>query len=91
MSPTDSAIVHTMAPDDAMLTDYDRAHAITYLRLLDAEGEGADWRDAARLVLGCDPDSDPECVRKTYDTHLARARWMTANGYGHLLRGSAPH
>jgi hypothetical protein len=24
-------------------------------------------------------------------THLERARWMTTNGYRHLLRGGAPH
>jgi hypothetical protein len=23
--------------------------------------------------------------------HLARARWMTEQGYRHLLRGGAPH
>lgn len=79
------------APSNAVLTSYDQAHAITYLRLLDAHDEGADWREVARLVLGCDPDGDPDCSRKTYDSHLARARWMTTNGYGHLLRGGAPH
>lgn len=83
--------VAALAPSDAVLTGYDEAHAITYLRLLDADADRADWREVARVVLGCDPDSDPDCVRKTYESHLARARWMTTNGYEHLLRGGAPH
>lgn len=82
--------VAAVAPHDAVLTDYDSAHAITYLRLLDAESEGVDWREVAHVVLGCDPDSDPAKSRQTYETHLARARWMTTNGYEHLLRGTSP-
>lgn len=90
MSQSASA-VNAVAPSDTALTGYDRAHAITYLRLLDAEAEGVDWREVSRIVLGCDPDGDPDCSRKTYDTHLARARWMTTNGYEHLLNGGAAH
>ena len=86
-----AAAVAALAPSDSVLTGYDQAHAITYLRLLDAETEGADWREVARLVLGCDPDGDADCSRATYDSHLERARWMTTNGYEHLLRGGAPH
>ena len=91
MSPSAAAAVHAVAPSEPMLTGYDTAHAITYLRLLDADSEGANWRDVARVVLGCDPDHDPDCARKTYDTHLARARWMTTHGYEHLLRGGPPN
>lgn len=83
--------VAALAPSDAVLTGYDQAHAITYLRLLDAESEGADWREVARLVLGRNPDSDAESARATYDSHMERARWMTTNGYRHLLRGGPPH
>lgn len=90
MSPT-AAAVAAFAPTEGILTGYDQQHAITYLRLLDAEREGADWRDVARTVLGCDPENDPDCSRQTYDSHLERARWMTTNGYEHLLRGGAPH
>lgn len=88
---TSKTAVAEEAPNVATLTGYDEAHAITYLRLLDAEACGADWREVARLVLGCDPDADPECAKRTYETHLARARWMTISGYRHLLRGGAPH
>jgi hypothetical protein len=37
------------APSDSVLTVYDEEHIITYLRLLDANAEGADWREVARI------------------------------------------
>ena len=64
---------------------------MTYLRLLDAETDGADWQEVAKLVLRIDPVSEPVRPRRAWETHLARARWMTENGYRHLLRGGAPH
>jgi hypothetical protein len=42
------------------LTIYDEKHLVTYLRLLDAEAEGADWRDVARIVLHHDPENEPD-------------------------------
>ncbi|OIR00527.1 hypothetical protein GALL_174000 [mine drainage metagenome] len=67
------------------ITDYDEAHFVTYLRLLDADAEGADWRVVARIVLHRDPSTEPDCTRKCWEGHLNRARWMTERGYGHLL------
>lgn len=64
---------------------YDEAHFATYLRLLDADAEGADWREATRIIFGIDVDADPVWARRIHDTHLARARWMTEVGYRHLL------
>jgi hypothetical protein len=32
------------APSGCALTPYDEEHLVTYLRLLDADAEGADWR-----------------------------------------------
>ena len=75
--------------DGPPLTDrvnaYDEAHLATYLRLLDADEEGADWRDAVRIIFGIDVEADPERARRIHETHLARARWMTEIGYRHLL------
>jgi hypothetical protein len=75
--------------DSPPLTDrvnaYDEAHAATYLRLLDAAEEGADWQEVAAIVFGLDVDADPERARRMHDTHLARAQWMTEKGYKHLL------
>lgn len=83
-----SQIEHPVAdepPWSETLTDYDQSHLLTYLRLLDADQDGADWREATRLVLGRDPDPAPELARRCWETHLARARWMTRTGYRHLL------
>jgi hypothetical protein len=78
-----------IAPMDAVLTVYDEEHIITYLRMLDADAEGADWREVARLVLHIDPELEPDRARRAFDTHLTRAKWMTEHGYRHLLRGGA--
>ena len=79
------------APTANVLTGYDEQHLITYLRLLDADAEGADWREVARIVLHLDPSHDTERAKAIWASHLARARWMTEIGYRHLLRGGAPH
>jgi hypothetical protein len=79
------------APSGSILTGYDQQHLITYLRLLYAERDGADWTEVARIVLHLDPDREPGRARRAWETHLARARWMTEHGYRHLLRADAPH
>jgi hypothetical protein len=66
-------------------------HLMTYVRLLDADAEGADWREAARVVLSLDVEKAPKRPKRIWESHLARAKWMTTNGYRHLLRGGAPH
>lgn len=68
-------------PNAAEPTDYDWAHRICYLRLLDADAAGADWRDAAQTVMKLDPDADPDGARASWESHLKRANWMTTNGY----------
>src|SRR6267142_404032 len=69
--------VADVAPTAPTLTAYDQQHLVTYLRLLDADTEGADWREVARIVLHTDPDREPDCARHAFDSHLARAKWMT--------------
>ena len=73
------------APQGDPLTDYDRAQATVYLRLLDAEAAGADWREVAQVVLGADPAAEPERAQTMYATHLARARWLRDGGYRAFL------
>jgi hypothetical protein len=87
--PLDPPMLDT-APSGGVLTGYDEQHLVTYLRLLDAEAEGADWQEVARIVLHIDPISEPERAHLAWASHLARARWMTESGYRHLLRGGAP-
>jgi hypothetical protein len=67
------------APADSVLTVYDKGHVITYLRLLDADAVGADWREVARLVLHLDPEHEPDRARRASDSHLSRAKWMTGH------------
>ncbi|HTE93888.1 MAG TPA: DUF2285 domain-containing protein, partial [Bradyrhizobium sp.] len=62
---------------------------ITYLRLLDADAKGADWREITRMVLHLDPEQESDRARRVLDNHLSRAKWMTKHGYRHLLRGGA--
>jgi hypothetical protein len=81
--------VADMAPSAPALTGYDQEHLVTYLRLLDAESDSADWREVARIVLHIDPDREPDRARHAFDSHLSRAKWMTEHGYRHLLRGQA--
>ena len=73
-------------PQSAVLTSYDRAHMKLYLRLLDAETDGADWREAVELLFGIDPAKEPERASRVHRSHLARARWMTGQGYRQLAR-----
>ncbi|WP_422035545.1 DNA -binding domain-containing protein [Reyranella sp.] len=73
-------------PESDQVTAYDERHFVTYLRLLDAAAESADWREAVQIVFGLDPTQEPERARFVHDSHLARARWMTEKGFRHLLR-----
>ena len=86
--PLDPDVADT-APSDSVLTVYDEEHIITYLRLLDANAEGADWREVARIVLHLDPDREPDRARKAFESHLSRAKWMSGHGYQQLLLGGA--
>ena len=86
--PLDPDVADT-APFGSALTVYDEQHVITYLRLLDADAQGADWREVARIVLHLDPQYEPHRARMAFDSHLSRAKWMTEHGYRHQLRGGA--
>jgi len=73
-------------PESPKLTDYDRRQMVTYMRLLDAEADGADWREAVAVLFGLDPGRELQRARRVHDSHLARARWMTEHGYRELVR-----
>ncbi|MET4177361.1 hypothetical protein ABIB99_008485 [Bradyrhizobium sp. LA6.1] len=74
------------APTDPILTVYDEQHVVTYIRLLEAENEGADWKEVARIVLHIEPEREPDRARNAYLSHLARAKWVSQQG--RLLRGA---
>lgn len=72
-------------PGGAALTAYDRSHLKLYLRLLDADAEGADWKAVVQALFGIYPEAEPERAARIHAAHLARAKWMTTSGYGELL------
>lgn len=72
-------------PGGAALTAYDRAHLKLYVRLLDAEADGADWREAVRILFGLRPEVEPDRALRVYAAHLDRAKWMVNNGYAQIL------
>jgi hypothetical protein len=78
-----------VAPAGPALTEYDEEHMITYMRVLDADQQGADWRDVSRIVLRIDPDTEADRARIAFESHLSRPGWMTEQGYRHLLRSGA--
>ncbi|GAB1717461.1 MAG: hypothetical protein NTAFB05_25030 [Nitrobacter sp.] len=82
------AVFDDRPPDVPHLTPYDERHLRTYLRLLDAAEEGADWREVVQIIFGLDAEREPERARIVHDSHLARARWMSHVGYRDLLRPS---
>ena len=73
------------APNGTIVTPYDEQHYVTYLRLLDASRDGADWQEAARIVLHRDPIADEARSRRCWESHLARAQWLSKQGYRRIL------
>ena len=72
-------------PATERVNAYDERHLATYVRLLMAEEEGADWREVVQVLFGVEPAQEPERAKIVHDSHLARARWMSQTGYRHLL------
>jgi hypothetical protein len=72
-------------PWSETITEYDEAHYVVYLRLLDASSVGATIEEIARVVLGIDPAQDPCRAERAVSSHLRRAQWMTEKGYRRLL------
>lgn len=81
--------VDDLAPIEPDVTLYDEAHFVTYLRLLDAETDGADWEEVARIVLHRDPAIEQDRAKACWESHLARAQWMTKTGYRRILQQTA--
>jgi hypothetical protein len=72
------------APTANTLTDYDEEHFIIYRDLLEAERHGAEWDEAALLILRIDPIREPARARRAWESHLARAKWLAEHGHGRL-------
>jgi hypothetical protein len=74
-------------PSESALTAYDQAHLKLYIRLLDADQQGADWREVVESLFGLDVSRDKDRAFRVYCTHLDRAKWMTTSGFCELLKG----
>ena len=83
--PNATPVIADEVPWSELITGYDEAHFVVYLRLLDASADGASTDEMARVVLGIDPDRERARAEKAVASHLGRARWMTEKGYRHLL------
>jgi hypothetical protein len=77
--------VDDVAPSGNVVTPYDEQHCVTYFRLLDASRDGADWQEVARIVLHRDPVGDEARSRRCWESHLARAQWLSGSGYRRIL------
>ncbi|GLI94253.1 DNA -binding domain-containing protein [Methylocystis echinoides] len=73
------------APTGDAITAYDERHYVTYLRLLDAKAEDADWKEVARIVLHRDPVTEEFRARRCWQSHLQRAQWLSREGYRKIL------
>lgn len=58
-APCGFAIPDVAPSDPTVLFACDNDHTITYLRMLDAEAEGAGWREETQLLLHTEPDREP--------------------------------
>jgi hypothetical protein len=77
--------VEDEAPSGPTITPYDEQHHVTYMRLLDASRDKADWAEVARIVLHRDPVKEKVRTRRCWESHLARAQWLSKGGYRKIL------
>jgi hypothetical protein len=78
------AVADTLVWSDK-ITLYDQEHFITYARLLDAEADEADWRDAARIILRLDLNKNLEVAKLCWQIHLDRAKWISTTAFQGLI------
>lgn len=81
--------VDDVAPTGNAITTYDERHFVTYLRLLDAKAEDADWKEVAQIVLHRDPSFEELRTYRCWQSHLERAQWLSREGYKRILEQAA--
>src|SRR5690606_30083829 len=81
--------VDDVAPTGDQITSYDEQHFVTYLRLLDAKAEDADWKEVAQIVLHRDPVAEELRTYRCWQSHLERAQWLSREGYKRILEQAA--
>ncbi|MEO3431876.1 DUF2285 domain-containing protein [Inquilinus sp. CAU 1745] len=90
MSNPSKVSIAEAPPAEDRVTVYDRDHLKLYMRLLDAESDGASLVEVSAILFGIDADAEPARAKAVHESHLGRARWMTEHGYRDLLRRGLP-
>jgi hypothetical protein len=65
---------------DDQITDYDRAHFLTYARILDAVNSDQAWHQAASKILILDVAGDEANAYRIWSAHVDRAEWIVGEG-----------
>jgi hypothetical protein len=73
-----------LMPDDG-ITDYDRAHFVTYARILDALRIDEPWEKAAADILGLDICEDEVSAFRIWAAHVDRAEWIVGSGLALII------
>ena len=81
--------VRDEAPFSGSITAYDRRHVVTYLHILFAVDEEANWDEVVRRVLATDPIRDRERALYCWMSHLFRAYWLLKMGCWELVDAAA--
>ena len=81
--------VDDIAPTGDEITTYDERNFVTYMRLLDAKAEDADWKEVAQIVLHRDPSFEELRTYRCWQSHLERAQWLSREGYKRILEQAA--
>ena len=80
--PLDPPVADT-APNAETLTPYDEEHLVTYLRLLDAEADGADWTEVAVSSCASIPRASPPAPAAP-----GKAIWHARSGWPNTAIGT---
>ena len=72
-------------PETDYVSDYDVENLMVYACLLDAEVEGANLYEMARIIFGISPVKETMRAELVAASHLKRAHWMLKNGFPFLL------
>ena len=71
------------------ITEYDRAHFLTYARILDAVRCDQTWQNAASEILDIDVAGDELGAYCVWRAHVDRAEWIVSDGLALMLQNSS--
>jgi hypothetical protein len=75
-------------PED-QITDYDRAHFLTYARILDAVSRDQAWQEAASEILELNVAADEPDACRVWSAHVDRAEWIVGDGLALIVENKA--